>query len=219
MSPAAACDRWVSALERQNSNGMRATSPGRSHNVDAARSFKIPGEEYAPPADETVTIKQLEEGAGPEAVSGSTVTMRYRLLLLAPVEMIAFSSDSLGACPPRPISPCPRAPRLLSLFTCLVTRDASLMGRSSIRRPRWSCAGLARDLPFRCSGSAHMFNKSLRWEFGGEGEGGKQGGGRTGGTETRRAGGPGERTDDRTDVRETGGRAEEEEGWRSDVRR
>lgn len=41
------------------------------------RSFKIPGEEYAPPAGETVTIKQLEDGSGPEAASGSTVTMRY----------------------------------------------------------------------------------------------------------------------------------------------
>jgi hypothetical protein len=75
------CFRLIIVSTRER-NSVSAISPGGSHKVDAARSFKIPGEEYAPPADEIVTIKQLEEGSGPEAVSGSTVTMRYRSLLL-----------------------------------------------------------------------------------------------------------------------------------------
>ena len=40
-------------------------------------SFKIPGEVHLPPPDETVTVKELQEGEGPAAVTGNTVTMSY----------------------------------------------------------------------------------------------------------------------------------------------
>ena len=41
-------------------------------------SYSVPGEVYAPPADETVQISDDVEGSGPEAKSGDTVTMSYR---------------------------------------------------------------------------------------------------------------------------------------------
>ena len=41
-------------------------------------SYGVPGEVYAPPADETVQISNDEEGTGEAAKSGDTVTMSYK---------------------------------------------------------------------------------------------------------------------------------------------
>lgn len=41
-------------------------------------SYGVPGEVYAPPADETVQISNDEEGSGAAAASGDTVTMSYK---------------------------------------------------------------------------------------------------------------------------------------------